>query len=48
MVDLNLRFVLAAYVLTWLSVGGYALAAHRRLARARSAFEQACRALGGL
>lgn len=41
MTDFNIRFVLAAYVLTWLTVGGYALASHRRLIRARAAFEQA-------
>lgn len=41
MADLNLRFVLAAYVLTWLTVGGYALATHRRLTRARGDFERA-------
>jgi hypothetical protein len=41
MAELNFRFVLAAYVLTWLTVGGYAMSTHRRLTRARRDFEQA-------
>lgn len=48
MADLNLRFVLAAYVLTWLCLGGYALASHRRLSHARDEFEQARRTPEGL
>jgi hypothetical protein len=43
MSELNLRFVVAAYGVTWLCLALFAWATPRRLARARTAHEQATR-----
>jgi CcmD family protein len=39
--DSNWIFVTAAYVATWIVIGGYALHVHRTLRRAREALAQA-------
>lgn len=46
MSELNLRFVFAAYGVTWGCLALFAWATHRRLARARGAYEQVTRAGG--